>query len=100
MAVSRYSFAKRLSKNDKRILVRVTTNFNIKKAVEAGAVSVKTHILEEGERLDTLAAVFYGESEYWWVIASASGIGWGLQVPPGTLLSIPIDLNEVVRFAS
>ena len=100
MGISRYSFSKRLSKNGKRILGRTTTNYNIKKAVESGMVSVKTHILEEGERLDTLAALFYGESDYWWIIASASGIGWNLQVPPGTLLMIPVDLGEVARFAS
>ena len=56
--------------------------------------------MQEGERLDTIAGKIYGDSNYWWVIAAASGIGWPLQVPPGTLLRIPEDLGAVLGFAS
>jgi hypothetical protein len=47
--------------------------------------------MEEGERLDSLAGTVYGDASLWWIIASASGIGWGMQVPPGTLIFIPND---------
>jgi len=43
-----------------------------------------------------LAGAIYQSSTYWWVIAAASGIGWGLQVPPGTVLRIPKNIGEVV----
>jgi hypothetical protein len=36
----------------------------------------------------------YGDSRYWWVLAASSDIGWGLQIPPGTVIRIP-DLTQV-----
>ena len=68
----------------------------IYKAVQARNVAVHQRALKEGERLDTIAGKIYGSGTYWWVIAAASGIGWGCQVPPGTWLRIPINLNDVM----
>lgn len=66
------------------------------KRADNQSIDCKVHILEAGERLDTLAGQHYGNSSYWWVIAAASGIGWGLQVPPGTVIRIPTNLNDVI----
>jgi len=63
--------------------------------VQQGRISVREHVLKEGERLDTLAGRTYGDARLWWLIAAASGIGWGLQVPPGTQLFIPTDLRQL-----
>lgn len=42
------------------------------------------------ERLDKLAAEFYGDQSLWWLIAAANGLGKGtLLVPQNTLLRIP-----------
>jgi len=49
----------------------------------------------ETERLDILAGEHLGDGRLWWVIAGASGIGWNLQVPPGTYLRIPTDISQV-----
>jgi len=94
MASSRYILSKRIqgglglatSKNMSRI-------FN---AVESGNLPYQAYVIEEGQRLDTLAGAIYKSSSYWWVIAAASGIGWGLQVPPGTVLRIPKNIGEVI----
>ena len=59
-------------------------------------LEVENLILDEGSRLDHLAAQNYGDGSYWWVIAAASSIGWGLQVPAGTIISIPSDINQVL----
>ena len=94
MAISRYMLSKRggsgqgLSTSDNMCRI-----FN---AVQQGSIGFSTIVLEEGQRLDTLAGQIYGDSSYWWVIAAASGIGWGLQVPPGTLLKIPTNIGDVV----
>ena len=63
--------------------------------VEKKQVRVIERILQEGERLEYLAGKYYGNSALWWVIAAASGIGWGLQVPPGTYIRIPKDLSKI-----
>lgn len=72
-----------------------TYNAAIRRAVQEGRLSVREHVLKEGERLDTLAGREYRNARLWWVIAAASGIGWGLQVPPGTLLLIPTQLSQL-----
>ena len=69
----------------------------IKKAVDAGQLSVRIQVLQGEERLDIIAGRIYGNSENWWIIAAASGIGWALQVPPGTRLVIPTDLSQVAN---
>jgi len=56
-------------------------------------------VLNEGERLDTIAGRVYGNARLWWIIAAASGIGWPLQVPPGTQLLIPTDLKQTAQYA-
>lgn len=59
-----------------------------------GQIRVKSVVLRGRERLDTLSGAIYGDSRYWWILAAASNIGWGLQVPPGTIINVP-DLESV-----
>jgi nucleoid-associated protein YgaU len=65
--------------------------------VRDGTIAYSESVLQEGERLDTIAGKVYGDGRYWWVIAAASGIGWGIQVPPGTVIIIP-DINQVAEY--
>ena len=67
----------------------------IKRAVETGALTTRIDVLRGSERLDTIAGRIYGDASMWWIIAAASGIGWALQVPPGTRLVIPTDLGQI-----
>ena len=67
----------------------------IRKAAERGNIETEEYVSTEGDRLDHLAGKFYGSGTLWWIIAAASGVGWGLQVPPGTLLAIPTRLGQI-----
>ncbi len=67
----------------------------INSAVESGNLQIRERISTSADRLDTLANEFYGDGRLWWVIAAASGIGWSPQVPAGTLLKIPVDINSI-----
>ena len=73
------------------------TVYNIRLAISSGALQCKEQIITETQRLDVLAGIEYGDSSLWWIIAAASNIGWGMQVPPGNLIRIP-ELNDVGRF--
>lgn len=75
-----------------------TAHNNIRRAVQQGRIGTREYVLKEGERLDTLAGRTYGNARLWWIIAAASGIGWGLQVPPGTQILIPLDLKQVSAY--
>lgn len=68
----------------------------IRDAQTAGRFTTQELVLVEGQRLDHIAGKLFGDGKLWWVIAATSGIGWGLQVPPGTRLLIPTDINVVL----
>ena len=69
----------------------------IRKSVKDGSLSVSRQFTLRGaDRLDTLAGSLYGDGRYWWILAAASDIGWGLQVPPGTVINAP-ELKDVKR---
>jgi len=71
----------------------------VRAAIKNGSIPVKTITVRGAERLDTLAGVLYGDSRYWWVLAIASNIGWGLQVPTDTIINVP-DLATIINFVS
>lgn len=67
----------------------------VRSAINLGIIPiVETITLSENQRLDQLAAIYYKDARFWWVLAAASDIGWGLQVPPGTIINVP-DINAV-----
>lgn len=65
------------------------TIYNIRAAVQGNVIPYQETTTLGLTRLDHLAGYHYGDPTLWWVIAAASNIGWGLQVPPGTLVRIP-----------
>jgi hypothetical protein len=71
----------------------------IRNAIKNRNLVYETTILQEGQRLDHLSSLYYGDSSLWWILAAASGIGWGLQVPPGTIVNIP-DLEQVRKLVT
>jgi len=70
----------------------------IAKAVRENRITLRSRLLKEGERLDTIAGIELGDARMWWIIAACSGIGWALQAPPGTLIKIPIYMSEIKKF--
>ena len=50
-----------------------------------------------GERLDTLAYKFYGDSTLWWVIAKANGIKGISALRPGENLRIPLNIQKIIE---
>lgn len=94
MGISRYKFSLRIEGNKK--FGTSIVNPVIFNAIDNGIIDYNVIVLSEGQRLDHIAHRVYGSSEYWWIVAAASGVGWGLQLPPGTILKIPTNLNEVL----
>lgn len=69
----------------------------IRENIANGNIRVERMVLQEKQRLDTLAGRFYGDGRLWWLIAIGSAIGFALQVPPGTLITIP-NLEDVAGY--
>jgi hypothetical protein len=87
-------------RSDRRIkggkLLATNDSINkIKNAIRNGTIKSRSYRSKENERLDTLAGRFLGDSRLWWVLAATSEIGWGLQIPPGTLINIPVSLDKI-----
>ena len=70
----------------------------VRLGVRQGSITTVEYVVQGAERLDTIAAKKYGNSKLWWIIAAASDIGWALQVPPGTRLLIPNNLNQIAGY--
>ena len=80
----------------------LSTNQTIKvvrRLVSNGTVLTTRYISKENDRLDVIAGRIYGDASYWWIIAAASGIGWWLQVAPGTVLYIPTPIEQIEKLA-
>lgn len=96
MAIRRYARTRVFGLNN-----RYGTSFAIP-AIRANIKNGNIRIMEEfalqeSDRLDIIAGRKYGDGRMWWIIAAASGIGWALQVPPGTLIRIP-NLEDVTKY--
>jgi hypothetical protein len=72
-----------------------SAGYVINRAVKSGTLDFVKRITKESDRLDILAGEYYGDGSLWWIIAAASGVGWGLQVPAGIQLVIPINLGQI-----
>ncbi len=96
MALSRYAL--RSTVKGGKSLNTGTGMSKIYNACIAGELEHEIFITKENQRLDHLAGLAYQSSTYWWVIAAASGIGWGLQVPPGTVLRIPVSVADALGY--
>jgi hypothetical protein len=69
---------------------------SIRAAIQSGALSYDETVTRGFERLDVMAGQYYGNGKYWWILAAASDIGWGMQVPPGIIIKIP-SLSDITK---
>ena len=81
---------------------KITITKNNKKSNNAGITKLSTTLYKiipeqnddiyvmstEGDRLDNLAAQFYGDVNLWWYIAKANNLTF-MTIPVGTRLRIP-----------
>jgi nucleoid-associated protein YgaU len=55
-------------------------------------------VTQTGDRLDSLANQFYGDSSLWWIIATANNIhDAGFAVEDGTPLRIPENFTKIIN---
>ena len=67
----------------------------LRRARDFGLLNTRTIILSQDQRLDHIAYKELGDPHAWWIIAALSDIGWGLQLPAGTILQLPTDLQVI-----
>ena len=94
MGISRYAFSPAVRGGS--TIATSDVGRKIFHGIENGSIAFSSRILQEGERLEHIAAKAFGSADMWWAIAAASGIGWGLQCPPGTILRVPKNLGDIL----
>jgi len=67
----------------------------IRSARDFQLLSTRTIVLQSAQRLDHLAHKHLGDSKLWWVLAALSDIGWAMQLPAGTIITIPVDMGPI-----
>jgi hypothetical protein len=63
---------------------------------ERASLRTANHLWVFGDRFYKLAAQYYGDPEYWWVIAWYNGYPTEVTVRKGDLIAIPLDLQEAL----
>tara|TARA_R100000005_G_C4956581_1_gene174882 strand:- start:409 stop:705 length:297 start_codon:yes stop_codon:yes gene_type:complete len=59
--------------------------------------SDKTIAISRGERLDSLAYKYYGDTSLWWIISKANNLGGSeLQLDPSKTYRIPINITPIL----
>ena len=71
------------------------TVMRLRRARDLGLIPVREIVLTEDQRLDHLAYEHLGNSHLWWILAALSDIGWGLQLPAGTIINVPLDMGPI-----
>ena len=86
-------------KRDQRIsggLLQTAQSVTIlRRAKEFQLLRLRKVVLSQSQRLDHIAFRELGDPHAWWIIAALSDIGWGMQLPPGTILYVPTDLRVI-----
>jgi len=102
MAQSRYVYTKNISEfvnnNFSKTLTRKATWTSINsKDIESNEDEFYTFTVTD--RLDTLAAKYYGDGRYWWVICLANNLlsPFDKNLTPGKVLRIPNNINKILN---
>ena len=94
---SKYYAPLRKSRNLKGVHQYETPRMrNPSAAQRAGILSVK-HIWSYGDRFYKLADQYYGDPDYWWVIAWYNGVPTEAELYLGNLIVIPTDIQQALR---
>lgn len=65
--------------------------------MERASIDTITYTWGYGDRLYKLANTYYNDPEYWWVIAWWNGRPTEADIPNGTVLQIPINLEYALQ---
>ena len=107
--MSRY-FSRMIVKNDqeqhkelfdsrgvREVLQFVTPNFEEIEQEEIDSIRCHRHIWKYGDLFWKLSTKYYGDPQYWWVIASFNRTPTEGHVKLGDLVKIPVSLSEGLR---
>mgnify|MGYP001034784939 FL=1 len=81
----------------KNIVQYETPRTHIPRLTERVTLSTTSHLWSYGDRYYNLAHQYYGNTDYWWVIAWYNGRPTEADIKPGDLIEIPLKLDDALR---
>ena len=64
---------------------------------ELADVSYVNNVWGMGQRLYKLAFEYYGDAQYWWVIALFNGIATESEIEFGQIIKVPVPIDKMLR---
>ena len=91
-----YDFLRQKRGNLKNIRHQETPVMKNPTVSERAMIDSAGHIWKYGDRYYNLAYKYYGDSEYWWVIAWYNGRMTEADISPGVYIEIPLNLEQAL----
>ena len=73
-----------------------TANFARLQDADLANLSFVDHVVTVGDRMNKLSHEFYGDTQYWWVIATFNNTPTDGHLELGQVISIPLPLTEAL----
>ena len=67
---------------------------------EKARLQVVKHVIEFGDRMFKLSHKYYGDTQYWWLIAWYNKRPTDFHLKPGDTVEIPLPLKDVLYLAT
>ena len=110
MAISRYKKENIIKNNDSDYKKNFQSRFGPSGLLQVGTTTFRKPTEEElmninfanenwglGQRLYKLAFTYYGDSQYWWLIALFNGIAIESDIKFGDVIKVPTPLDTVLN---
>ena len=91
-----YEFLRKKRGNVKNIRHLDTPILKQPTIMERANLSTTNHIWGYGDRYYNLAHKYYGDAEYWWIIAWYNGYPTEFDIRKGDVITIPINLEQAL----
>ncbi len=59
-------------------------------------VQTQEYIWKKGDRFDKLAAQYFHDDQYWWVICICNDVLYPFGIAPDTVFRIPLDHRDIL----
>lgn len=92
-----YEFLREKRNNLKNIIHYETQIMHNPNVAERSSLVTDSHIWKYGDRFYKLANTYYGDPQYWWVIAWYNAYPTEADVNIGNVIQIPIDLESALE---
>ena len=94
---SEYYAPLRKGRHAKIITQYATPKLHNPGVAQRAQLAKSTHIWKYGDRFYQLAHQYYGDARFWWVIAWYNGYPTEADVPTGSRLAIPVNLEHALK---